>query len=201
MSYPKDTFDEALDLVTNDDAAALSTLLAKHANLARVATGYGWTLLHFATFRRRTHAARVLLKHDADPNAQTLGNYRTPLHFAAAHEDQELVHELIAAGANVNARDVCSNTPIHLACDNINVEVTSLLLSAGADANVKDHFYVTPLVATLLSTRAQDTAVVEEMVGRLLQAGADAYEPHYLGHSALDLGMIGAAESEHQNFY
>ena len=56
----------------------------------------------------------------------------TPLHAGCIYGDAELVRELIAAGADVDARDPSGLTPLMLACHDL--EITDRLLKAGADA-------------------------------------------------------------------
>jgi ankyrin repeat protein len=55
----------------------------------------------------------------------------------------EVVRLLLAAGADVNARDAEGNTAL-LFC-HMNLELASLLLRAGADPNVRNHGGDTPL--------------------------------------------------------
>lgn len=60
----------------------------------------------------------------------------TGLHEAVAESDIERVRELLAAGADVNARDEDGATPLHYAGGECATEIVRLLLEAGADVNV-----------------------------------------------------------------
>lgn len=65
---------------------------------------------------------------------------------AARKSDIVKVKELLAKGANVNAKSPYGATPLFFACDRGNVEVIKILLESGADANIQDTFYhATPL--------------------------------------------------------
>ena len=61
----------------------------------------------------------------------------TPLHFAALNVDSGPLKALIAAGADVNAKDKEGATPLHMAAFATRTEHARLLLEAGADVNAK----------------------------------------------------------------
>lgn len=75
----------------------------------------------------------------ADPKARdartALGSQ--PLHLAAMNPDTTAMKALIAAGANVNARDNEGATPLHKAAYASRTEHTRILLEAGADPLAK----------------------------------------------------------------
>jgi ankyrin repeat protein len=81
-------------------------------------------------------AARVLLEHHADVNAQQ-GDGTTALHWAVYHDDPALVDALIHAGARVDAANDLGATPLHLACNNRSAAVVDRLLAAKANPNAK----------------------------------------------------------------
>ena len=85
---------------------------------------------------------------DADPDIpDTNGN--TPLHYALLLRDcdnTEIITELFAAGADVNARGEYGRTPLYWMaglCDNLNTFQT--FLKKKADVNAKDQYGQTPL--------------------------------------------------------
>jgi ankyrin repeat protein len=61
----------------------------------------------------------------------------TPLHYAALNEDSGPLLALIAAGANVNARDKEGMTPLHMAAFATRTKHAIPLLQAGADPALK----------------------------------------------------------------
>ena len=62
-------------------------------------------------------AAQALIRDKANVNA-TQADGATALHWAAHWDDLETADRLIAAGANVNAKNDYSATPLSLACTN-----------------------------------------------------------------------------------
>ena len=61
------------------------------------------------------------------------------LHLAAAHGHSEIMEELVAHGADVNApRDMDKKTPLHIAAVVGNIKSIKALLKHGADPTVKD---------------------------------------------------------------
>ena len=72
-------------------------------------------------------------------------NEATDLHTAAQEGDVKLVEELIAKGADVNAKDKYGETPLHSALKKAQSEMVQLLIAKGADVNAKDKYGATPL--------------------------------------------------------
>ncbi|TKY49724.1 E3 ubiquitin-protein ligase KEG [Spatholobus suberectus] len=81
---------------------------------------------------------RILLAAGADPSAQDSQNGRTALHTAAVTNDVDLVKVILAAGVNVNIRNVRNIIPLHLALARGAKACVGLLLAAGADYNLQD---------------------------------------------------------------
>lgn len=97
----------------------------------------GCTPLHHAANRGDIDTVRLLLAHGADPTIpcyDTGRNWRTdgmtPLH---ATWRAEVIEELIAAGADVNARGANGDTPLHQVAHT--PEAVYALIAAGADPN------------------------------------------------------------------
>ena len=57
-----------------------------------------------------------LLKRGANPNESEDELLFSPLHYAAAHSSVEIVQLLLAAGANLEAKDFEGFTPLETAC-------------------------------------------------------------------------------------
>ena len=90
-----------------------------------------------ARLGKRADVEKILKDNPAARDAKSeLGS--TPLHYAALNEDAGPLKALIAAGANIHARDREGNTPLHMAAYATRSEHTKLLLEAGADPNVKN---------------------------------------------------------------
>ena len=72
----------------------------------------GETPLHIVAGESHLEAVKLLLKHGADPNAQTIHG-KTPLHVAEKC-DVDVVKLLLQYGADPNARDDNGQTPLHI---------------------------------------------------------------------------------------
>lgn len=59
----------------------------------------------------------------------------TPLHYAAINSNKEVLMALIAAGADVNAKDIGGMTPLHISCTNGHIDNIRILINNGANVN------------------------------------------------------------------
>ncbi|KAF9902630.1 hypothetical protein EC991_004726 [Linnemannia zychae] len=125
------------------------------------------------------HAVRELLDSYPAPSPYCVDDKkRSPLHFAAASGDLELVEFLLERGVRPDCgRDIAGNMPLHLAIISNRIDVVAALLKAGADMTLASPMtHKTPLdlaesrLSYLLS-RAQDTA-------RYSMGSLDPYTSH-----------------------
>jgi ankyrin repeat protein len=115
----------------------LRGLVGDDPSLVGAVSGDGFTPLHFAAFFAKPEAARMLLDLDAPVDAAASNASRVqPLHSAAAGRAVEICRMLLAAGADVNARQADGFVPLHAAAQNGDPEIMELFLSAGADPAV-----------------------------------------------------------------
>ena len=135
--------------------ALAAALLAIPADEARAHNDNSATL-HVETYPLH-EAARTgdldavnhfIIVHMADVNATTsYGD--TPLHYATGDGTGvghvPVVSVLIAAGANVNAKEDEGQVPLHQAAIKGNIPVISMLIAAGADVNARNGYNQTPL--------------------------------------------------------
>ncbi len=92
-----------------------------------------------------------MAEHDDITNALDDNGF-TPLHEAAESNSIEDLKELLAGGANPNAKESLLNqTPLHRAAMAGSKDAAERLLEAGADPNIRDMDGDTPLHATLKS--------------------------------------------------
>jgi uncharacterized protein len=133
-STPLDVFEAA----TVGDLGRLNDLLDADPELARARSSDDGTPLHFAAFFNQPEAAKVLIDRGADVEAvaSTFGDVR-PLHSAVAGSNTQTVLDLLAKGADPNARQGGGFTPLHGAAQNGDREAIEALLAKGADPDAK----------------------------------------------------------------
>ncbi len=141
----------------NENSVAYQTLLVAGADV-NVRANDGQTLLHAAAHGENSTLVELLLKAGTDVNARAEDD-ETPLHVAARYSgwvecclpspiglypgpeygSTAVVEVLLAAGADVNARDEGSWTPLHWAARfNKNPAILKVLLAAGADMDARN---------------------------------------------------------------
>ena len=86
--------------------------------------------LHSAMAAGRLDVAKILLKHGANPNAASEGDFR-PLHEAAARGRFDIVRVLLDAGADINARSADGKTPLAFAAERKQDAMVAFLKSKG----------------------------------------------------------------------
>jgi rhodanese-related sulfurtransferase len=116
-----------------------------------------------------------------DVNA-VIANATTPLMKASHQGDSGIARMLIAAGAQVNARNADGNNALWLACVGGHLEMIDTLVETGIDIDNRNDNGATPLMYAASSGKA---TVVE----RLLARGADVTPETLDGFSALDLAQ------------
>jgi len=150
------------------NAARITKILEKKPELVNTLNRAGFTPLHYAANGGHVDAAKVLLAHGADVEAERSGGF-TPFHDAivkkhravaelliahgakihgemsAAYVDKQTVQLLIDLGADVNQRDKGGDSPLDEAAFRGNTEVLNLLLDHGADINASGEYGSTPL--------------------------------------------------------
>src|SRR5687768_3982341 len=150
-----------------------------------LATAAEPTLLE-AVERGERAAALRLLATGADPNVAGPDG-TTPVMWAAANDDLELVRALIKARANVTLKNQLGTSALTEAAIVGSAPIVDALLKAGADPNTTNPEGETALMAVA-------RAGTVEAAGRLLEAGADINaRERFGGQSAL---MWAAAQSQ-----
>ena len=169
----------------------LLALLAMPADEARADSGHpgGNFPLHQAAGEDGDLAAVIHLlgsAHAIDVNESPSGPPyygHTPLHQAVAWSQATIAATLIAAGADVNAKDDGGYTPLHNSIFVEDTAIISLLIAAGADVNTAKHRGfprgTTPLHDSIF---VEDTAVIS----LLIAAGADVNAKDETGRTPLN---------------
>ena len=94
----------------------------------------------------------------------------------------ERVRELIAAGADVNARNYKGQTALHCAARAGFRDIVALLLDHGAIVDAEDDQGQTPLATALRST-VKDKAKLRDVARLLAAAGANPHQPDKKGRT------------------
>lgn len=135
-------------------------LIAADPSLVKQVDANKRTALHWAAFAGRKEMVALLISKGADVNQKKCGE--TPLHVAVAapipiwpfqggnsivarrgeednaHDAEGTLYELLARGADVNARNATGLTPLIAAVCLLNRAGAEALLKKGADVNIKD---------------------------------------------------------------
>jgi ankyrin repeat protein len=130
----------------------VAELLYEHGADVRVRSGDERTLLHWTSRHGLVHAARWLLNHGADANAQANDLGWTPLLLAVWNKRLEIVQMLLEHHVDIHVRNARGEVALHLAAWDVddpdyqvNLNILQLLLDHGADVNTKDNEGSTPL--------------------------------------------------------
>lgn len=117
------------------NATAVPLLLAHGVHL-NLQDNDGCTPLFMAASEGLSHVVRALVRTGrCDVNLATHGTRRTPLHLLAYKGHADCLLDMIAAGADINLRDVEGQTALWHAVNNGRVEVIKLLLKANNQAH------------------------------------------------------------------
>jgi ankyrin repeat protein len=135
------------------------------ANVSLIAAPAADPRLVEAAKRQDKTAVGALLKQKVDVNS-AYGDGTTALHWAAYWDDAELAGMLIAAGANVDARNDVGATPLWAGVSNGGTAVVESLIKAKANPNLVLPSGESPLMT---AARSGNTLAVRLLVG----AGAD----------------------------
>jgi len=149
-----------------DRTSTLLLLLEKGAQVNTVDKN-GATPLHTAAENNYAPFVKVLLEHGADIEMKHKKYSTTPLHTAVLSWKSgiETMRILLAAGANINAKDDTLRTPLFLALARNNTERLKFLLDNVADPNAQANDGETPLHSAMTTG---DLSIIE----LLINAGA-----------------------------
>lgn len=121
----------------------------------------------------------------ADGVNATVENGMTPLMKAAREGLGDIVGQLVALGAVLDARNADGNTALWLACVGNHLDIITALVKAGIDIDNRNDNGATSLMYAASAGKA-------DVVERLLELGADPLPETLDGFSALDLASTEA---------
>jgi ankyrin repeat protein len=121
------------------DAERTKAIVAERGSRAIDAhSADGFTPLALACFFGNEDIAGYLVDQGANVNLAATNPMKVaPLHAALAARQSGIVRMLVAAGADVNAKQQQGWTPLHAAAQNGDAEMVKLLLDYGADRNAR----------------------------------------------------------------
>ena len=171
----------------------LARLLLEHGADLNATNAEGKCAIHYAAMRGGPEAVRLLVRFGADVNAvDTFGGY-VPLHLAAGHCNREIVEDtcaaLLAAGANVNARNKWGTTALWSAAFLGKGDLLDFLLRHGAELEIRDHEGRTVLLFVAKH------GPIGNMLNRLLAHGAAVNAQDAAGRTALMYAAHSASRS------
>ena len=114
---------------------------------------------------KRPEIVGYLLSKGAKVDARGTADGNTALMAAVVRGDEDTAGRLIAAGADVKAKDARGNSPFMIAAAGAKIEIADLLIARGADPNEADQYGITPLSAAA-------SMGGEEALRYLVKAGA-----------------------------
>lgn len=128
-----------VDAVRSGERAIVEQLIEADADVNRQHERF--TPLALATIRGDLPMVELLLSHQADPNAPSLGGANAlSLAVRSCHASKELINRLIVAGADLENRSGVGITPLMLAIQEEQTDLALLLIEAGADINTLNPF-------------------------------------------------------------
>ncbi len=165
----------------NNNFEIADMLIAAGADM-NVRNNAGWPPILISTVLHRTNHVNALIQAGADLNLPHGVDGRTALHIAVKYGHMDTVNALIAAGANLEAREQQGYTPLHAASSSRYNNIVNVLVAAGANVNAQDNEEQTPLVNAVILGQTQT-------IETLIAAGANVNVVSSSGISALELAI------------
>ena len=185
---PVDGYTPLLDALVSEHAEVSALLIkSSHADLTATDINGHSVLFHAARFQTASLVRAVLKTKElsvADVNAAGKRTKFTALHAASLEGQDESVELLLAAGANVHARDMEASMPLHLVAQREvgGARVVELLVRAGANVSARMETENSKSVTALhLAANKGNIGVVEA----LLEAGASLHAKDKIGRTPL----------------
>ncbi|XP_060553271.1 serine/threonine-protein phosphatase 6 regulatory ankyrin repeat subunit C-like isoform X2 [Ruditapes philippinarum] len=207
----------ALHLAAENGHDQVADMLLWNKAYVNAKSKSGITPLHLAAQNGYNTLVRLLIQtHKASIDALSLAK-KTPLHMAAQYGRLEVCNTLLKFNADANAVDEHVQTPLHLAAENDHSDVVKLFLkhrpelvtmantngmtiahiaaAKGSVCVIKELMKFNKSVVTSTRNRTNDSTALHmaaeggytEVVGALLEAGANPKEENGDGNTALHL--------------
>jgi len=122
------------------DMPAVRRLLSENAEV-NGAQGDGTTALHWAAYTDDRVMVELLIRAEADVNAETRLGALTPLFIAAKGGNAAILRLMLEAGADANRSNAQGTTPLMLAAASGITAAVQVLVDHGADVNSTESAY------------------------------------------------------------
>jgi ankyrin repeat protein len=201
----------AMQLAADTANTELIALLLKAGADPQSPNADGETALHVVARSGNVEAARLLIKAGAKIDAVERFGGQTPLMWAAARRQPEMMELLISKGANINARGAIRDyqrvataesraatrdrgglTPLMYAARGNCGECVELLLKHKVDVNLADPSDVVPLSIAMMNSNW-------DIARRLVEAGADVNQWDINGNSPLAVAIGNMQSAANRN--
>ena len=129
---------DLFEAVAIGDVARTKGLIDEQSEQVNTVAPDGFQVLGLASFFGQPEIVAVLIAAGADVNYQAPGNLLTALHGAVAGKSVASARHLLAAGANIDAKQHGGYTALMAAAANGLIEILRLLLEHDADTAITD---------------------------------------------------------------
>lgn len=126
---------------------------------------FGRQYLMLASSYGHVKIVEYILDNGGDPGPYVKRRLDTPMHYAAGGNHPEVIEVLIAAGADVDARDNYGKTPLHWTADTDAADAARILLENGADPSPWSNFG-TPLENAMKKNNQAVELVLREYIAK-----------------------------------
>jgi ankyrin repeat protein len=169
---------QLFDAIQKGDEALVIKSIEQNANVNCRKGIVGMTPLMRAIHNKYDAIVKILLKHNANINAQDKYN-KTALHLAvsydcASYNTVAIIQLLLEEGAKVDIADQFGATPLYEAAHDGSLEIVKMLLAYGANANIQASEYENQ--TALMSKHFE---VVEALLTSISNADAPAMRDSY----------------------
>ena len=157
--------DTGLILALREDSMAVFEVLVNAPNIDLEAkTGNGDNALMIACFKGNKAAVNALLEKGAEVNRPGW----TPLHYAAANGNIDIVRALLDKSAYIDAESPNKTTPMMMAARGGHIHTVKLLLDEGADETLKNELGMN---AIDFAEKYNHHDIAEGLTSRMRKAG------------------------------
>ncbi len=146
--------------------------------------GKNGSIMHFAVMHKNPEILKLALQYGGDPNLPEGATRSTPIFEAMGPDHKDKIPILIAAGANIDARELNGDTPVMVAAELSQYDTVYDLLQRGADYTIKNRFTGNTLADVIafdrrtIDRKSNGFRWMEKVIAWLSQEGVEIPEWH-----------------------